>query len=334
MKISVVTPSYNQATHLRGTLDSIHSQNYPELEHIVIDGGSTDGSAEIIKEYADKLAYWCSEPDGGQYQAINKGFDRSTGEIMAWLNSSDLYLPWTLATVKALFEQFPDVEWISSRRKVCVTEKGVFEGLVELAGFSGTRMSRGLHGGPGNGDFIQQETCFWRRSLWEKIGGRITDRYRYAADFWLWGEFFKHARCTGVEAPLAAFRFHGDQRSVDGSYMREIADILGELNEPSEKEKLTRGFENLHQHWVVESPGSTGKSTVRLHATQSDQYLGILIYWNRVTSSMKWRLANATFFFVAIWKYFTDAIREIRTHGFITVMKKKRRHFLEWMTKR
>jgi glycosyltransferase involved in cell wall biosynthesis len=323
MKISIITPSYNQAKHLRSTLDSIHDPGYSELEHIVIDGGSTDGSVDIIREYADKLAFWCSEPDGGQYQAINKGFEKSTGEIMAWLNSSDLYLPWTLASVTDIFSRFPEIDWISSRRKVCVTEGGVFEGLVELSGFSSTRLAAGLHGGPVNGDFIQQETCFWRRSLWEKIGGQITDNYRFAADFWLWGEFFKHARCTGVEAPLAAFRFHGDQRSVDGSYMREIIEILRELNDEDARKRLISGFQNLHQHWTVDSPGATGKSSLRIHSTTSNEYLGILIFWEKISQKAKWRLAGITFFFFLMWKYFSDAVREVRNNGLFPVIRRK-----------
>jgi glycosyltransferase involved in cell wall biosynthesis len=92
-KISIITPSFNQAQFLDATVQSILSQNYPNLEYIIIDGGSTDGSLEIIKKYEKHLHFWCSEPDAGQYDAINKGFAHSTGEIMAWLNSDDMYCP-------------------------------------------------------------------------------------------------------------------------------------------------------------------------------------------------------------------------------------------------
>lgn len=90
-KISIVTPSFNQSEFLELTIRSVLDQGYPNLEYIVIDGGSTDGSVDIIKKYADKISYWVSEKDGGQYDAINKGFARSSGEIMGWINSSDLY---------------------------------------------------------------------------------------------------------------------------------------------------------------------------------------------------------------------------------------------------
>jgi glycosyltransferase involved in cell wall biosynthesis len=172
MLFSIVTPSYNQASYLRGTIESVLNQQ-AELEYIVMDGGSTDRSREIIASYEGRLAYWQSERDGGQYDAINRGFARSRGEIMGWLNSSDLYLPWTLSTVELIFKSFPEVQWITSTMKTCIRGDGTFEDLYHSPGFSARRFYRGLHGGPGNSDYLQQESCFWRRSLWEKIGGSI-----------------------------------------------------------------------------------------------------------------------------------------------------------------
>lgn len=234
MKFSIVTPSYNQRAFLETTLQSVLSQSGVEIEYIVVDGGSTDGSAELIERYADRLAWWCSEPDGGQYAAINKGFQHATGDVFAWLNSSDIYLPWTFQTAATVFEQYPEVEWIASMHKLCIGEKNEFAGYQKVPGFSRNAFVRGLHGSRENPNFIQQETCFWRRSLWEKAGGAIPGDYRYAADFHLWAKFFEYAPLTGIECPLAGFRFHGDQRSAASGYLEEVDHLLEKLRaEPS-----------------------------------------------------------------------------------------------------
>lgn len=108
-KISVVTPSFNQAPYLEACLSSVLSQNYPNLEYIVIDGGSMDGSLAIIRAHQADLSYWISAPDSGYADALNKGFERCTDEIVCWLNSDDMQTPWELSTVAEIFMQFPDV---------------------------------------------------------------------------------------------------------------------------------------------------------------------------------------------------------------------------------
>lgn len=311
MKISIITPSFNQSGHLPDTLDSVLSQGIQDLEYIVIDGGSTDGSKEIIAKHSDRLAYWCSEPDGGQYQAINKGFAKSNGEIMGWLNSSDVYMPWTLKTVEQIFRDFPEVHWISSMRKVCITEEGVFEWMDELPGFSGRRLARGLHGGPGNGDYIQQETCFWRRSLWEKIGGELTGRFRHAADFWLWGEFFKHTHCTGVEAPLAGFRFHGNQRSGDDHYGREVESIMEELSQCDEFQKLLPGYQNIIRYWVPSPTGKGGHSELKLVRYYDDRFYSIIKFWSELAKRGRWIASSATYLPFATWRYCKRGFRRL-----------------------
>ena len=111
-KISIVTPNYNMGAYLEETIKSVISQNYPNLEYFIIDGGSNDNSLEIIKKYERHLTYWISEKDNGMYHAIQKGFEKSTGEIMAWLNSDDMYHSNSLFIVAEIFDSFPQVEWL------------------------------------------------------------------------------------------------------------------------------------------------------------------------------------------------------------------------------
>lgn len=225
-KISIVTPSYNQAEFLEQTLRSVLEQHYPNLEYIVIDGGSTDGSVEIIRKYERQLAYWVSEPDDGHCDALNKGFARSTGEIMAWLNSDDKYLEWTLSTVAEAMTGLPEIEWLTSRFHMFWDQHGRAMRCEAHPGFSRELV---LRGGtlPGCGwpawAFIQQESTFWRRSLWEKAGGRLNTDYSFAGDYDLWIRFAENAELYSLSVPLAGFRQHASQKTAHHmpEYLRE-----------------------------------------------------------------------------------------------------------------
>ncbi len=235
-RITVVTPSFQHGEFLEATMESVLSQNYPNLEYIVIDGGSMDGSVEILKKYAGRLSYWCSEADGGQYDAINKGFMRSSGEILCWLNSDDMYYPWTLRTVASIFMQLAEVEWITSLQHGFWDRHGYCLGFQNVPGFSREAFLEGCYadgGGGGGGSpflgYVQQESTFWRRRLWDRAGGALRGQFSLAADFDLWGRFYGEADLYGVASPLGGFRMNAGQRSTQaGEYGAQAAASLAE----------------------------------------------------------------------------------------------------------
>jgi len=207
-KISIVTPSFNQGQFLEECIDSILSQNYPNLEYIIMDGGSTDGSVEIIKKYEKYLTYWQSKPDGGQYAAIDQGFKRTSGEIMAWLNSDDKYHPNSLFNVVHIFGKYPDVEWITGR-PTSWNEDGQ---LINIGWLPSWCRENFIQPGPKE-YYIQQESTFWKRTLWGKAGAKLRTDLKFAGDLELWIRFFRHAQLYTVDALLGGFRHHPNQKT-------------------------------------------------------------------------------------------------------------------------
>lgn len=256
-KISIVTPSYNQGEFLEDAILSVLNQDYPVLEYIIIDGGSNDNSVEIIKKYEEHLHYWISEPDDGQYHAINKGFSMASGDVFAWLNSSDFYLPWTLKTVGNVFSELPEVNWLTTLNKLVFSEDGYCVNNSQVPAYSKRAFLDGCHlpVWPRNLGWIQQESTFWRRSLWETANGLSLD-YQYAADFDLWCRLFDIAHLYGVASPLAGHRYHAEQLSQLGNkYKKEaemiLADALIKKNLPKLDQKLKMTSENKIYSWFI-----------------------------------------------------------------------------------
>lgn len=203
--ITIVTPSFNQKDYIGRTILSVLDQHYPNLEYIVQDGASKDGSIEEIKKFADALTRWDSRKDNGQAHAINMGFEGTHGEIMAYLNSDDLLLPGTLNYVAWFFENNPDVDVVYGHR-ILINESDHQIGRWILPPHD-EKVLKWI-------DFIPQETLFWRRNLWNKVGGKMDESFRFALDWDLLLRFQAvGAKMVRLPRFLGAFRVHQNQKT-------------------------------------------------------------------------------------------------------------------------
>ncbi|MBN2084370.1 MAG: glycosyltransferase [Anaerolineales bacterium] len=231
MRFTIVTPSFNQNRFLQRSMRSVLGQEVEDLEYIVIDGGSTDGSVETIKKEAARLAFWRSRPDRGYADALHEGFGRSTGEIMGWLNSDDMLTPWALRAVESIFRALPEVEWITTLYPLVMNEEGMVIAARQGEGYNAGAFYRGRNV-PLSPRFytsvIQQESTFWRRSLWERAGARMDDSLRMAGDFELWARFFQHGALHAVGIPIGCFRFQKQSFTSNAmaGYLDECRTVL------------------------------------------------------------------------------------------------------------
>ncbi len=204
-KFSIVTPSYNQGHFLEETILSVLNQRYPHIEYIIVDGGSTDNSVEIIKRYESKLAWWVSEKDRGQAHAINKGLERVTGDIVAYLNSDDVFLPGAFDMVAKTFMERPHINWLAgscllfgNAAEACVKHPTPAPDVASWLYFNR----------------LPQQSTFWRRSVMQKHG-LFEEKFRYSFDYEYWVRLVHGGeRCEVLDFPLAGFRLHPHSKTV------------------------------------------------------------------------------------------------------------------------
>jgi glycosyltransferase involved in cell wall biosynthesis len=229
-KISIVTPSYNQGVYLEETIRSVLDQNYQNLEYIVIDGGSTDGSVEVIKKYSSQLAYWVSEKDKGQTDALNKGFHRATGEIVGWLNSDDTYIAGTLRAVAEAFKADTDVDFVFGNKFAVDENQNVIrEDRHTKFSFASWILL---------GSTLSQCASFWKRNLFEKYG-YLDDSLQFSMDYEFFCRIGRQIKTKHIRKPLANFRWHPTSKSST------ISDVgIAEYNRIREKylKSVCRGY--------------------------------------------------------------------------------------------
>jgi len=244
-RITMVTAVRNGARYVEDTICSILSQGYPNLEYFVVDGASTDGTQAIIRRYERELAGWISEPDKGVYDALNKGFAMSTGEIMGWLNASDMLHTKGLFVVGSVFADLREVEWITGRPSGFSAEGFAVQVAPQLPRWSRYGFLLGAN------KYIQQESTFWRRRLWERAGGRVDPSLRAEGDFDLWVRFFRHAQHFSVDALVGGYRSHDDALSASdiARYNRTCEEIIERELQSERRRTAIRLFRRMDQQF-------------------------------------------------------------------------------------
>lgn len=204
-KVSIITPSYNQASFIEETIRSVFALDYPNVEYMIVDAQSTDGSVEIIRKYANRLAWWVSEKDRGQSDGINKGFAHATGDILAWINSDDTYFPGAVSEAVAFLKAHPQAGMVYADANI-IDHSGSLVGKFPAKQTDYRRMLRGsVH--------IPQATTFFRADLYRQVGPLDPVMY-YAFDYDLWLRLAKISELCYLPRLWANFRIHDAAKTI------------------------------------------------------------------------------------------------------------------------
>jgi glycosyltransferase involved in cell wall biosynthesis len=233
--VTIVTPSLNQGKYIESAISSVIMQEGDfYIDYIIMDGGSKDNSISIIRKYDEMIKSgqfrikcrginysWLSAIDNGQYDAINRGVKLSAGEIMGWINSDDMYLPSAFKTIVTIFQGFKQVDWITAN-PTKIDKDGMIIDVVTSGLYPKILVAKGVFNGR-DAHFIQQESTFWRRSLWDQIEKKLDASYKYASDYELWTRFAAMTELVKVKTQLGCFRKHNEQKTMDRKgYDKEV----------------------------------------------------------------------------------------------------------------
>lgn len=303
MKISIVTPCFDRSEYLNETIESIVSQAGDfDIEYIIQNGGTNTEVNTILEDWDEKLKTkkylmkcnnlnfkFFNEKDKGMYDAINKGFEKSSGDIMAWLNSDDVYFPNAFSTVATVFRQFNDIQWITGM-KALINKKGeiIYTSYYDPLAYSRDFIKNGLyhiHNKDIGLNWIQQEPTFWKLELWEKAGGKVNSMLNFAADYHLWKNLAHYSDLVKVYSPVGAFRRHGEQKT---SKALEIY-----ILETEKKIEVPKGFIRL-RNILINYPflrkyifqNNIGKFILRYLKLEREWLMGRVIRWDFVNN--KW----------------------------------------------
>ena len=230
-KISVITPSFNQAEYLERTLRSVLDQGYSNLEYIVIDGGSTDGSVEIIRRYADRLAYWVSEPDKGQADALNKGLRLATGEWIAWQNSDDIYFPGAFHDLAMAASLHPEAGLIIGDMMLIDAQDRPLRDIRYVKPTTSALIAEGM--------VLANQASFWRRTVQERVG-LLNEAFHCSFDYEWFLRLTEHTHAVHVKRIWGALRLHGETKTslLTSRFQEENQRILAGREMPGWKKRL------------------------------------------------------------------------------------------------